>query len=114
MATFRSDKKISSEAADKLAEIFGRLTITYDKSMLHAALPPNKNDESEWTHSSRYAVKEKTSTGVVVSAKSSLGEEDEITKITFDGSDRYWIPLGSSGKREYFDKIAEQGAAANP
>ena len=37
----------------------------------------------------------------------SATREPEITHIHFDGAKRYWIYLGSSGSREFFDRITE-------
>ena len=94
-----------------LNNLFGRLEVTYTKTEESAVMPAH-DDRPEWRFAGAYSVVSATDTEIVIKSKSPLTGEEETSTATFEGPDRYWIPLKGMKGREYFDRVKSPGKAA--
>ena len=78
--------------------MFGRLTLAYTRRYIYSELPPKEN-EPPYRQRIPYRVLASDASSVTISTA------DTTMKIHFIGPNRYWIPLGTKGVREYFDRI---------
>ena len=87
-----------------LNNLFGRLEVTYTKTEESAVMPAH-DDRPEWRFAGAYTVVSATDAEIVIKSKSPLTGEEETSTATFEGPDRYWIPLKGMKGREYFDRV---------
>ena len=105
-ATFRPQKSFLQAARAKFASIFGKLVVTYDHGTVTAEMP-SSNGEPPWRHRSRYRVVASDADSLVyVMVRGPFDDKPQISYIHFDSPNRYWIYMGSSGAKEYFDRIS--------
>jgi len=80
----------------KLASMFGKLELRYTRSRCYSRF-----EDYESVSAYKVVAKDKYSV-VVVSMNPIAGKT--IVHIHFDGN-HYWVPLGSSGLREFFKRV---------
>jgi hypothetical protein len=71
--------------------------------MMKAALP-SYGDAAPFIYETGYTITGHDDNSVTLRAKDSLDGKVKTTKITFEGRNRYWIPLHPITGREYFDR----------
>jgi hypothetical protein len=105
MASFTVRKFLSPAGRAKVSSIFGKLVLNYDRGTVIEEMP-SSSGQPPWRHRSRYRVVAADSDSLVyVMAQGPFGKP-LISYVHFDGPNRYWIYLGSSGTKEYFDRIS--------
>ena len=98
-----------------LGDMFGRLEVTFTDTEEIAVIPAH-DGKREWRFSSAYTVVSATDNEIVIKDKSPLTGQEETSTATFEGADRYWIPLKGMKGREYFDRVKSpvKAAASQP
>lgn len=84
--------------------IFGRLNLTYTRRYIYSELPP-KRTEPPFRQRIPYRVVAFDGDSVTIATKGASSAAESTTEIHFIGSHRYWIPLGTKGGKEYFDRL---------
>jgi hypothetical protein len=87
---------ISRKKRDKFLTIFGKLTVTYTPRLRLWVMDDYRNRH-------RYEVLACDSRSVAIRYECPTSGEWLIEHIVFDGSRRYWIPLGNN--REWFRRV---------
>ena len=103
--TLHYKKEPPERLRKKIEGLFGKLEVTYTGNKLHAYAPDLGFKAAEWNFNTKYKVLGSDSTSLVVLATDPLTEELKITHIHFEGDDRYWVYIMSTGWKEYFDRI---------
>jgi hypothetical protein len=104
VATFPHRKNLSVDKRAQFDGFFGRLTLTYTRRHVLAELPPRAN-EAPFRERTPYRVVAADSDSVTIKGKDLLSATETLTAIHFVGPNRYWVPIGTSGGREYFDRV---------
>lgn len=102
--TLEFPQTIDPVSVRKIHGMFGRLTVTYDGTLMKARLPSN-GTAPPFTYDTPYVIEAQDAAGVTLRAVDSLDGKSKSTRVTFEGRDRFWIPLHPIHGREYFDRI---------
>ncbi len=84
--------------------MFGKLTLTFDGRYFTSEMP-RKRGEDAWIQRERYRIVASDEESLVYVFQKSRKDPKTIQRVYFDGPNRYWIYLGSSGWKEYFDRV---------
>ena len=98
VATFPSGKHAFFD------DLFGRLTATYTRRYIHSELPP-KGSEQPYRQRVPYRVLASDTDSTTIAWRDTSTGHDTTIQLHFVSPNRYWISLGSRGRREYFDRI---------
>ena len=104
LVTFPHRKQLPSAKRAFFDGIFGRLTLSYTRRYIFSELPP-KGTEEPFRQRIPYRVLTSDSDSVTINSKDISSGSETTTPIHFVGPNRYWIPLGTKGGREYFDRL---------
>ena len=102
--TIKLKVEMTPKLMNLLNNLFGRMEVTYTKTE-ESAFRPAFDDKPEWRHAGAYTVVSATDTEIVIKDKNPLTGEEGTSTATFEGPDRYWIPLKGMQGREYFDRV---------
>jgi hypothetical protein len=104
VATLKLKKDVSPELRARLEDVFGRMTVTFRERDLTAFTPAHA-EEPEWRFSCAYTVLLATDSKLVYRSQNPQTKKDESTTLSFEGADRYSVPLPEFQGKEYFDRI---------
>jgi hypothetical protein len=106
VASFPPQRKLTPDRRASFDGLFGRLTLNYTRRYLYTHLP-TKSTEPPFRQRIPYRVLASDAGSVTIALKDSLGGQHTTQQIHFVGPNRYWIPLGTKGAREYFDRLKQ-------
>ena len=106
IATFPHRRQLTPDKRAFFDDLFGKLTLAYTRRYIHTQLPP-RSTEPPFRRRIPYRVLASDSESVTIALEDRSADPDSTKKIHFVGPNRYWIPLGSKGGREYFDRFSQ-------
>ncbi len=106
ITTFPHRERLSPEKRAIFDGVFGRLTVTYTRHHVEIDMAAMAQ-EQPIRERARYRVIGSTANSVTVRFRDVPFEGDSTKTIHFVGPDRYWILVGESGGREYFDRVIQ-------
>jgi hypothetical protein len=104
IATFPHRKQLPAAKRAFFDGMFGRLTLNYTRRYIYSELPP-KETEPPFRQRIPYRVLASDADSVTIATNDTSSPDDSTKQIHFIGPNRYWIPLGTKGGREYFDRL---------
>lgn len=104
ITTFPHRKQLPPAKRAFFDGIFGRLTLTYTRRYIYSELPP-KQTEAPFRQRLPYRVLASDTDSVTIATEDTPSAADSTKQIHFIGPNRYWIPLGTKGGKEYFDRL---------
>jgi hypothetical protein len=104
VSTFAVRNRLTPAKRALFDSIFGKFTLTYTSRYIDTEMP-SKDAAQPYRQRIPYRVVASDAESVTIVAKDSPGFGESTKRIHFVGQKRYWISVGSSAGREYFDRL---------
>lgn len=103
-ATFSVRNRLTPTKRALFDSIFGKYVLTYTPRYIDTEMPA-KNTRRPYRQRIPYRVVASDAESVTIVGKERPGSGESTKRIHFVGPNRYWISVGTSGGREYFDRL---------
>lgn len=104
--TFPHREKLAADKRAIFDNLFGKLTLTYTQRYVETEMP-STGSEAPFRQRSAYRIISSDADSVTVAFEDAPIEGDTTKVIHFEGPNRYWIPVGISNGKEYFDRVSQ-------